>query len=342
MDEVGGCAQILLQVCILLGALESVGSALVAVFADESVDGLVFAEFLQGRGEDDQFRPVGKRHPGAVDRLVAQPGALEFLWIKIYDTLLYRLIHHNEIGLQREGGGLLEALEVVPDEKALQLHPAGLVVLCQNGLDEHYGQVFCEVRAGIFHHIPHRALCAAHDALHSVGCAQIMALVDAGAAAYAHEDVLGVVCHADDLVWNHLTYGKDKVEGRVQQQFVHLRRPVVVHLPFRNLLHIRSWHRAHGDDVVAPVVHPEKTFGSVPEHGPDLLGSHGGVGAQGGHHIRQGIPEVIVNHLCDGPGVGIEAGEVRRQREHPLLRPHRIENLFQRIAHLLGADAVVF
>ena len=54
---------------------------------------------------------------------------------------------------------------------------------------------------------------AAHDALHAVDRAQVVAAVDAFAAAGADEDVLGEVGHADDFVGHDLADGEDEIES---------------------------------------------------------------------------------------------------------------------------------
>ena len=54
---------------------------------------------------------------------------------------------------------------------------------------------------------------AAHDALHAVDGAQVVAAVDAFAAAGADQNVLGVVGHADDFVGHDLADGENEIES---------------------------------------------------------------------------------------------------------------------------------
>ena len=61
---------------------EGSGCSAVAVLADEEIDGGVFAELVDAGGEDDELRVVGERHAGAVDALVAEPGALELVGVE--------------------------------------------------------------------------------------------------------------------------------------------------------------------------------------------------------------------------------------------------------------------
>ena len=250
------------------------------------------------------------------------------------------MVHHYEVGLHREGAGLTEAFRIVAYEEALEVHLPGVRILREHGLDVNDGKLRDEVLSGIFEHLAHRASRTSHQAFHSVGGADEVALVDAFAATYSHEDVLGVVRHSNHLVRHNLAYRKDEVEGRVQQELVHLRGPVVVEFPFGDFFDVGSRHAAYGHDVVAPVVHAEFVQGSVAVHGLDLLLGHGSMGAEGRHHIGEGIPEIIIYHLGDGPRVGVEAGEIRRNRQHALLRAHGVEYLLQRGAHLFGGDGV--
>ena len=72
---------------------------------------------------------------------------------------------------------------------------------------------------------------AAHDALHAVDGAQIVAAVDAFAAACADQNVLGVVGHADDFMGHDLADGENEIESALRNEPVHLRGPRVISLP---------------------------------------------------------------------------------------------------------------
>ena len=67
---------------IFLYSFEGSRSAAVAVFADECVDGGVFAELVDAGGKDDEFGVVGERHAGAVDGFVAEPCAFELVRVE--------------------------------------------------------------------------------------------------------------------------------------------------------------------------------------------------------------------------------------------------------------------
>ena len=82
---------------------------------------------LDAGGKNDQFGAVGKRHAGAVDGLVAEPGAVELVRVEIDDGLADGLVEHFEVDLEAEVGGAVEALLVVADEEAA--HGEAAVVL---------------------------------------------------------------------------------------------------------------------------------------------------------------------------------------------------------------------
>ena len=58
---------------------------------------------------------------------------------------------------------------------------------------------------------------AAHDALHAVDGAEIVAAVDALAAAGADQDVLVVVGHADHFMRHDLADGENEIEAAVRR-----------------------------------------------------------------------------------------------------------------------------
>ena len=129
---------------------------------------------------------------------------------RIDDCLLDLAIEHEEVALEAESGGALEALGVVADEEAAEDEIAGSV-LGDDGLDVDDGQVRGEVLAGVVEDAADGRLGAAHHALHAVDGAEEVGAVDADGAAGADEDVLVAVGHADDLVRNDLADGEDEV-----------------------------------------------------------------------------------------------------------------------------------
>ena len=73
---------------------------------------------LHAGREDDELGAIGQRHAGAIDGLVAEPGAVKLAGIEIDDGLADRLVEHLEVDLEAEFGGQVEALRVVADKEA--------------------------------------------------------------------------------------------------------------------------------------------------------------------------------------------------------------------------------
>ena len=252
-----------------LTSFERARGAAVAVLADEDVDGGVFAELVDAGSEHDQFCVVGERHAGAVDALVAEPGAAELVRVEEDDCLLDLAVHHHEVDLEAERGGEFKALGVVADVQAANDEFA-CGVLAYDRLDVDDGHVFGEVVAGVVQHAANGRVGAAHHALHAVDGAEEVAAMDADGAAGADEDVLVVVGHADDFVRDDLADGEDEVVAAVAEELVDLGGPGVVELALADLVHEAAGDFAEGDDVVAPVVDAEEAARSRAEHGGDL------------------------------------------------------------------------
>ena len=232
----------------------------------------------QGRSEDNQLGIVRQGHPGPVNGLVAEPCTLELFRVKIHYALADLMVHHDEIRLERKLRSLLETFEIIAYEQASGHHLPTFIVLGADGEDIHDRKILDEMGSAIFEDIADRGPGTSHYALHTVGRPQEMALVDSLGTSDSHEYVLGMVSHTYDLVRNDLTYGKDQVERRIEQQFVDLDRPAVADPPLRNLFHIGSRDFSYRHDIVAPVVDPELFFRNTPEHRGYLPVSHRGMG----------------------------------------------------------------
>src|SRR5260370_33451478 len=102
MYEMGGCAQIVGEILIRIDCVECCWCSAVAIFADQGVDGLVFAEGIYARREDDELRGISKGHAGTIDCLVAKPGAVKFMRIEVDDGFPERGIQNFEVYLERE------------------------------------------------------------------------------------------------------------------------------------------------------------------------------------------------------------------------------------------------
>ena len=99
VDQVRRSAQTVTELLVLFNHLQGVGSALVAVFADEGIHLGILTETFHAGSQHQQLTAVGDGHAGAVNGLVAQPGALEFPGVKIDDHLVKALGHMGQIDL---------------------------------------------------------------------------------------------------------------------------------------------------------------------------------------------------------------------------------------------------
>ena len=73
----------------------------IAVFADERVDFLLFAEAFQARRDNEEFAAVGHRHPRAVNRLVRDPSRVELVALHHRDDFLERRRDRNVLTARR-------------------------------------------------------------------------------------------------------------------------------------------------------------------------------------------------------------------------------------------------
>src|SRR4029077_7625549 len=250
----------------------------IAVLSDQTVNGWVFAESSYTGREDDQLRTVGQRHAGAVDRLVAEPCAVKFMRIKINDSLLNGRIEYLEIDFQAELGGTMKAFSVIADEKAAH----GKSVVCRaadDGEDVDDGQMPQKMIGGVIENVAHGILGTAHDALHPINRAQVVAAVYALSASCANKNVLVVVRHANDFMGDDLPDRENQIETALRNQPVHLGRPRVVQLAFGLLMDELRRDLAESLDVGSPVMRSEKLYRHGAKHSRDLLGLHGSMRA---------------------------------------------------------------
>src|SRR6516225_1010028 len=132
--------------------------------------------------------------------------------IEINDSLLNRRVQRLEVRSQAERSGAVKTLDVVPYEEAA--HRQTLVRRAPDD-SEHVnnGQVSQETIGGVIENVADGVLSAAHDALHTVNRAQVVAAIDPVAAPCAHENVLVVIGHADDFVGHDLADGENEIEA---------------------------------------------------------------------------------------------------------------------------------
>ena len=81
--------------------------------------------------------------------------------------------------------------------------------------------------------------------------------------------------------------------------------------------------------------------GDAAEHGGDLLLGHGRMRPERGHDVGKDVPVVIVDDFRDRSRIGVEPGEIRRQRKDTVLRSHGAEHAEEGLADLLRRYAVI-
>src|ERR1035438_3595843 len=339
MDEMRRRAEIVLQLGVGLDCRQGRRRAAIAVLADEPVNLLVLAELLQSGRKHDQLATVGHRHTRAINALVAQPRALEFGGVQINDHPFERLVEHLEINLERERRGLVEAGNVVAHVETAHAQFA-VVATPHHRVDIDDGQMFREMFGSVVENAPHRRVRASHHPFHAVGGADEMAFVDAFLAAGAHEDVLVVIGHTDDFVWDDLADGQDQIVFAGPDKIGQLRRPGKIHRAAGHLLHEFARHFADGGDARAPVMPPEQALRHAGEHLRDLRRRHGRMRAQRRQNVRQMFSIIIVNKFGQHPRVGMKAGEIRGNDEHPLARAKVVEGMRQSFSQVVQGQLV--
>src|SRR5260370_16184285 len=172
--------------------------------SNQPVNDSVLTEFLDPRSEHNQFSAVGQSHSRTIDRFVAQPGALVLFWIQIDHNLREWLLQHFEVDSEAQGRGFPETFRVIPDIDAAR-YQLPVEVAGDNGEHIYDWQVRQKSIRGVVEDAAHRGIHSAHDSLHSINGAEIMAAIDAVWAPRSHEYVLIVICHADYFVRHNLS-----------------------------------------------------------------------------------------------------------------------------------------
>src|SRR5580658_1944008 len=93
VDKMRRRTQIARKIGVRFNSRQSCRSAVVAILADQFVDGFVFAELLHAWCKNDQVSAVGQRHAGAIDGFVAQPRGVKLMRVEIDDGLGERLVN---------------------------------------------------------------------------------------------------------------------------------------------------------------------------------------------------------------------------------------------------------
>ena len=158
-----------------------------------------------------------------------------------------------------------------------------------------------EMIGGVVEDVAHGIFGAAHDALHAVDRAEVVAAVDALAAACADQDVLGVVGHADHFVGHDLADGEDEIESAARDEPIDLRGPRIVELAFGLFADELGRDFAEGFDVGAPVVDAEEIVRHGAEHARELVRAHGRMRAQRGQNRLEPVAVVLPRIAVSSP-----------------------------------------
>ncbi len=230
VNQMGCGAEIGLQLRVALHCGQGAGGAAIAVPAHQLVYCGVFSKLLEAGRQNQQLGIVGQGHTGAVNGLVAQPGALEFGRVQPHYAFVYFAVQLHKIHLLRKCRRLAKTLVIVAHEEPFGDHTA--VFRCPYSEDINYREVAQEMGSGILQCIAHRAAGMPHKALHPIAGSQKVALANKVGAAHSHENILCVVGHTHHLVRHDLAYGEYQIEAGIQQQAIDLGLDAVVHLPF--------------------------------------------------------------------------------------------------------------
>src|ERR1700692_4050636 len=313
-------AQVAGEILIRVHRFERGRRSTIAVLADQSVDSRVFAKYSYARREDDQLRIVRQRHACTVDRLVAQPGTVKFMRIKINDSLPNVRLEGLEVHFQAERGGIVKTFSIVADEESAhcQLVVRGASDNCEY-VDN--GKISQETIGRVIENVAHRILRATHDALHPINCAQVMAAVYALAASGAHQNVLVVIRHADNFVRYDLADRENEIETAVRNETIYLRWPRVVQLAFGLLVDELGRDLAESLDVGSPVVGAEERLRHGAKHSRDLLGLHSSMGAQSRQYCLHPVAIILPRVARQIAGAGMYAALIGWHNEHAISLP---------------------
>ena len=248
---------------------------------------------------------------------------------------IHRLVEHFKIHLQAQLRGFQEALEIVADVEPAH-RQAAVLRAAHHRLHIDDRQAPQEFVAGAVEHVAHRIHGAAHNPLHAVHRAQVVAAIDALAPARADEDVLRVVGHADHFVRHHLADRQNQIEAAPRDELVHLRRPGVVQLALGLLLNERGRQLAQCLDFGAPVVCAEQIPRHVAEHMRNLVGPHGRMRAKGRQDRLQLVSIVLPRESRQVTGARVLAALVGRYSQHVAARTQLGQALHQQLIELRG------
>src|SRR5258708_33495642 len=187
---------------------------------------------------------------------------------------------------------------------------------------------------GVIENIAHGILRTAHDALHPINRAQVMAAVYALPASGAHENVLVVVRHADDFMGHDLTDRENQIETALRNQPIHLGRPRIVQLAFRLLMDELRRHLAERLNVGSPVMHSEKLYRHGAKHARDLLGLHGSMRAKSRQNRLQPVAIILPRVARQVARAGMYTAFIGRYNEHAISLPQLRQTAYKQIPQL--------
>src|SRR6266404_5161818 len=253
--------------------------------------------------------------------------------VKVNDRLLDGRVEYLEIDFQAQFGGAMEALGIVADEKAAH-GKRTISRASDDGEYVHDGQMSQKAIGSVIENIAYGILRTAHDALHPINRAQIMAAVYAFSPSGAHQNVLVVVRHADDFMRHDLTDRENQVETALCNQPIYLGRPRIVQLAFRLLVDELRRDLAESLNVGSPVMHSEKLCRHGAKHSRDLLGLHGSMRAKSRQNPLQPFAVILPRVARQVAGAGMYTALIGRYNEHAISLPQLRQTADKQILQL--------
>ena len=307
----------------------------------------VQASDRKAAGAQTKLASVLNDHPGAVNTFVAHPCRLKFCRIKISDDLCGPFLYMDNIELLGKFRSLLKRLSALSDIQAAERDFFIFTGGDRQQIDHRYFTVY-KMLLRVIVQFSGRTVRHTECLLHSADRTEHVGLVDHLSPACSYEDILGIICHSHHFVRHDLADRKDHIVAAVHQKMVHFNVDLLREQTFADLrAHFRR-HIAENDRVCLPVMDKDPVSRHcVAKELVHLLLAHWHVRAERRHDIHLNaafifLLEHSVNDLCDGPGIRIASGVIRRyNKDFPKireLRQHLSDHLFQ----LLSRDHILF
>ena len=100
MNQVRCGAEVRGEVRVLSYHRQGGVGAVIAIFANQFIYSLVFAESADAWSQYDQLSAIGHGHARAINRFVSQPRAVKFFGIEIHHSFADRLGHQRDVYLK--------------------------------------------------------------------------------------------------------------------------------------------------------------------------------------------------------------------------------------------------